>query len=158
MFFGLGKKVRQRIGSLMPVSISICKECRRAVRMVDYLKWMVTALFVAAAIGLCFVPAVNAIPAMPYVVVIAGFLAGYLLSKLAAAAYVKSKSNETAFNVFDIPVCRKMEQIGWFTMQDTGPLTRFIMTKKSFTKKIAGLCDAETEVASGIDEAADVKD
>ena len=158
MFFGLGKKVRQRIGSLMPVSIAICKDCRRAVLMADYLKWMVTAAFVAVSIGLCFIPAINAVPALPYGVVIAGFLAGYLVSKLASAAYVKAKSKETAFNVFEIPVCRKMEQNGWFTMQDTGPVTRFIMSKKSFTKKIAGLCDAEPEAAEEIDQAAAAKD
>lgn len=158
MFFGLGKKVRQRIGSMMPVSISVCRDCRRALRMADYIKWMVTAAFVAASIGLCFVPAVNAVPALPYGVVIAGFLAGYLVSKLASAAYVKAKSKETAFNVFEIPVCDKMEQAGWFTMQDTGPVTRFIMSRKSFTRKLAGLCDAQAEAAGEIDSSAAAKD
>lgn len=158
MFFGLGKKVRQRIGSLMPVSISICKDCRHALRMADYLKWLVTAALVAVSVGICFVPAVNAVPALPYGVVIAGFLAGYLLSKLASAAYVKAKSRETAFNVFDIPVCREMEQMGWFTMQDTGLVTRFIMSKKSYTKKISGLCDAASETAGEFNQAAPAKD
>lgn len=158
MFFGFGKKVRQRIGSLMPVSISICRDCRRALRMAEYLKWMVTAVFVIAAIGLCFIPAVNAIPALPYGVVIAGFLVGYLVSKLASNAYLKVKSSETAFNVFEVPVCQKMQQLGWFTMQDSGPVSRFIMSRKSFTRKIAGLYDAVPETGGEIEAAAETKD
>jgi hypothetical protein len=153
MFFGFGKKVRQRIGSLMPVSISICRSCRRSLRMVEYLKWIVIAAFVALALGLCFVPAINAIPALPYGVVIAGFLAGYLVSRLVSDAYMKAKSQKTAFNVFEIPVGKKMQEIGWFTMQDTGPVTRFIMSRKSYTKKISGLCNAEAEASAEIESA-----
>ncbi len=159
MFFGMGKKVRQRIGSLLPVSISICKDCRRALRMADYIKWLVTAATVAVAVGLCFIPAINAVPALPYGVVIAGFLAGYLLSKVASAAYVKAKSAQTAFNVFEIPICKKMEQAGWFTMQDMGSLTRYIMSRKSYTKLMSGLCAAEEQTAAGeIEKAAAAKD
>jgi len=155
MFFGLGKKVRQRIGSLMPVSISICKSCRHALRMVEYIKWIVIAAFVALSIGLCFIPSINTIPALPYGVVIAGFLAGYLVSRLASDAYIKAKSRETTFDVFEIPVCQKMQQIGWFTMQDSGPVTRFIMSRKSFTKKLSGLCDADNEMDMEIEKAPD---
>ncbi len=155
MFFGFGKKVRQKIGSLMPVSISICKDCRRALRMAEYLKWIVIAAFVGLAIGLCFIPAINTIPALPYGVVIAGFLAGYLLSRVVSDAYMKAKSKKTAFNAFDIPVCNQMQEAGWFTMQDTGPATRFIMSKKSYTKKLAGLCD---EASSEIENAPAAED
>lgn len=145
MFFGLGKKVRQRIGSLMPVSISICRDCRRTLRMVEYIKWIVVAAFIGLALGLCFIPAINAIPALPYAVIIAGFLVGYLLSRVASNAYMKRKSKEAVFNVFDIPVCRKMQEAGWFTVQDSGPATRFIMSRKSYTKKLSGLKDAVEE-------------
>jgi hypothetical protein len=150
MFFGFGKKVRQRIGSLMPVSISICRDCRRTLRMVDYLKWIVTAAFVGLSIGLCFIPAINTIPALPYGVIIAGFFVGYVVSRLVSDAYMKRKSKETVFNVFDIPVCRKMQEAGWFTIQDSGPATRFIMSRKSYTKKISGLKDAAEEASEEI--------
>jgi hypothetical protein len=158
MFFGLGKKVRQRIGSLMPVSISICRSCRRNLRMAEYLKWIVVAALVGLAIGLCFIPAINAIPALPYGVVIAGFLAGYLLSRLVSDAYMKAKSRETAFNVFEIPVCRKMQEAGWFVMQDSGPASRFIMSRKPYTKKLSGLCNAGPEAPAEIEKAPAAED
>jgi hypothetical protein len=158
MFFGFGKKVRQRIGSLMPVTIAICKDCRRALRMVEYLKWLVIAAFVGLAVGLCFIPEINALPALPFGVIIAGFLVGYLLSRVVSDAYMKAKSKKTAFNVFDIPVCKQMQEAGWFTMQDSGPATRFIMSRKSYTKKLAGLCDAAPEASAEIEDAPAAED
>ena len=158
MFFGFGKKVRQKIGSLMPVSISICRDCRRALRMVEYLKWIVIAAFVGLSIGLCFIPAINTLPALPYGVIIAGFLAGYLMSRLVSDAYMKAQSKKTAFNVFDIPVCKQMQEDGWFTMQDTGPATRFIMSRKSYTKKLAGLMGAAAEAPAEIENTPAGKD
>ena len=158
MFFGFGKKVRVRVGSLMPVSISICRDCRRALRMVDYIKWIVTAAFVGLGIGLCFIPAINAIPALPYGVVIAAFLVGYVISRVVSDAYMKRKSKQTVFNVFDIPVCRKMQEAGWFTIQDSGSATRFIMSRKSYTKKISGLRDAVDEASAKIENTPESKD
>lgn len=158
MFFGLGKKVRVKIGSLMPVSISVCKDCRRALRMVDYIKWIVVAAFIGLAVGLCFIPAINSIPALPYGVVIAGFFVGYIVSRVASDAYMKRKSKKTLFNVFDIPVCREMQEAGWFTIQDAGPTTRFIMSRKSYTKKISGLKDAEAGASEEIENTPADKD
>ncbi len=158
MFFGLGKKVRQRIGSLMPVSISICRDCRRGLRLADYLKWVSIVVFVGIAIALCFIPAINQNPILPYVVVIAGFALGYLLGKVASNLYVTAKSKTMAFNVFDIPVCRRMQENNWFTMQDNGPVSRFIMSRKSFTKKLSGLCQTGAQEAGEIEPADSVKD
>jgi hypothetical protein len=158
MFFGLGKKVRQRIGSLMPVSISICRDCRRGLRLAEYLKWLSIAVFVAIAIGICFIPAVNENPVLPYGVVIVGFALGYLLGKVASNLYVKAKSRTMAFNVFEIPVCREMQENNWFTMQDNGPISRFIMSRKSFTKKLSRLCGTGMEAAGEIEPTASAKD
>ncbi len=137
MFFGIGKKVRQRIGSLLPLSISICGECRRTLRMAEAIKWMSILLLGAAALGICFIPAVNENPIMPYVVVLVGILIGYVAGKIISSAYVNKKSAVTRFNVFDIPVCKEMRDGGWFTVQDEGAVSRFIFTKKPLIKRFA---------------------
>jgi len=141
MFFGMGKKVRQRVGSLMPVSISICKPCRRAMRITEMLKWLGFVVLVGLALILLSVPsigtAVSAMhTAMPIVVVVVAGLLGYVAGRLASNAYRQAKSAEVRFNVFDIPVCRDMQAGGWFTLQEDGPFSRFIFSKKSSTKKI----------------------
>ncbi|MDD5016693.1 MAG: hypothetical protein PHO15_01170 [Eubacteriales bacterium] len=144
MFFGIGKKVRQRIGSLMPVSISICKDCRRVLRWVEGIKWLSIAVIFAIAVAIVAIPAtgdaiVQASEALPYAVIIAGILLGYILGKVASGAYMKAKSEQTCINVFDIPVCNSMKNRGWFLVQDNPDITRFIFSKKSSTKKVADI-------------------
>ena len=93
MFFGLGKKVRQRIGSLMPLSISICKECRRSFRLIEGLKWISIIVFLAIAVIIIAVPPLGTkiaaiSPALPYGVLIAGALIGYIVGKIAGDRYM----------------------------------------------------------------------
>jgi hypothetical protein len=142
MFFGMGKRVRQRIGSLLPVSISICSECRRNFRTAESLKWLMILVFGGIGLGLCFIPGINSSQIMPYVVMLAGILVGYVAGKILSAAYVDKKSAKTRFNVFDIPVCAQMRDNGWFPVQDEGPVTRYIFTKKPMMKR---LCDVGIE-------------
>lgn len=146
MFFGLGKKVRQRIGSLLPVNISVCKDCRRTLRMVDNIKWLSIVAFIGIAIGVLFIPGVSQQNSpLPYAIVILGGVAGYIIGKLLSAAYMKAKSGKVHFNVFNIPVCADMKELGWFTVQDEGPATRFIFTKKPFIRTLGDLKKKEHE-------------
>jgi len=142
MFFGIGKKVRQRIGSLLPVSISICANCRKNFRVAESLKWLMILGFGAIAIGVCFIPAINATPALPYGVILLGILIGWMAGKVASTVYINKKSAKTRFNVFEIPVCAEMKENGWFTVQDEGPVTRLLFSKKPMIKR---LCDVGIE-------------
>ncbi len=137
MFFGIGKKVRQRIGSLIPVSLSICADCRRNFRLAESLKWMMMLLFGGIALGICFIPALNANPILPYAIILAGILVGYITGKIFSTVYVNKKAEKTRFNVFDVPVCAEMAEKGWFTIQDEGPVTRFIFSKKPMVKRLS---------------------
>lgn len=142
MFFGIGKKVRQRIGSLLPVSISICAQCRKSFRIAEFLKWLMILIFGGIAVALCFIPAINANPALPYGVILLGILIGYVAGKMASTIFVNKKSEKTRFNVFDIPVCAKMKENGWFTVQDEGSVTRFLFSRKPMIRR---LCDIGIE-------------
>ena len=144
MFFGFGKKVRQRIGSLMPLSISICRECRRSFRMVEAIKWLSIIVFVGIAILLIMIPPLgtaisDASPALPYGVLIAGGLIGYIIGKVASDRFIQAKSRKMVFNVFDIPVCADMKQRGWFALQDDSLVSRFIFSKNTKVKRVGDL-------------------
>ncbi len=141
MFFGMGKKVKQKIGSLMPTSISICRQCRRSFRIAENMKWFSIIFFAAIGILLIVLPPVSTAimsvsPALPYGILIICVVIGFFTGKLAAARYMKAKIDVMRFNVFDIPVCVKMKKKGWFTVQDDTAISRFIFSKKSFTRKI----------------------
>ena len=144
IFFGIGKKVRQRIGSLLPVNISICSDCRRALRLVDIIKWASLIVLLGLGIGLMFVPSISAVIAkadspLPYAIVIGAGVIGYFGGKFLSAAYLKSASKHTRFNVFEHPVCAKMQEGGWFTVQDEGAITRYVFGKKPFIGNIGEL-------------------
>lgn len=137
MFFGMGKKVRQRIGSILPISISMCGECRRNYRGAETIKWLTILVLAGIGLGVCFIPAVNANQVVPYAVILGSFLVGYILGKIFSGMYVNKKSAVTRFNVFDIPVCAQMKHDGWFTIQDESLVTHFIFSRKPMIKKLS---------------------
>ena len=144
MFFGIGKKVRRRIGSMVPLNISICKDCRRTFRLTEGIRWISIILLTAIAIVIVSLPSFSSrfdasASVVPYAVVAGGLLLGYIIGKLATAQYIKAKSRQTYLNIFEIPICAKMQEDGWFLVQDNPGVTRFIFSKKPVLHKIEGL-------------------
>jgi hypothetical protein len=148
MFFGFGKKVRRKIGSLMPLSISVCRKCMAAFRIAELIKWGVAALVTALAIVIIAATPLNNTLGQGYsiVAVIAMALIGYAAGRFAAHGYIKSKAGDVRFNVFDIPICAKMKDMGWFTVQDDTPVTRYIFSHKPMTKKLSRIKGTERPV------------
>ncbi len=145
MFFGLGKKVRRRIGSLVPMNISICRECRSALRLFEVIKWFSIAFFAALGIVLVSVPSTglgfdNSAAFVPYLIVIGGGVIGYLAGKLFSKMFIKAKSAQMYTNIFEIPICNEMGERGWFLVQENaGEVTRYIFSKKAMLRKIGAL-------------------
>ncbi len=142
MFFGFGKKVRQRIGSLMPVSISVCRRCRTSFRIVETMKWLSILVFVGIPIALMCIPSIGKAikgvsPALPFGIVLAAAAVGYYLGKVFSGLYVKANSKRMAFNIFDIPAGAEMKEKGWFPLQDDGDVTHILFSKKSHTRKLS---------------------
>jgi hypothetical protein len=141
MFFGFGKKVRRKIGSLMPLSVSVCKRCMAAFRTAELIKWGITAAITALAIIVLTATPLSATLAQGYsiIAVIALALIGYAAGRIIAQSYIKAKSKEVRFNVFEIPICAEMKDLGWFAVQDDTPVTRYIFSRKPMTKRISGI-------------------
>jgi hypothetical protein len=140
MFFGFGKKIRRRVGSLMPLSISVCRKCMAAFRIAELIKWGVAAMTTAIAVIVLTVTPLGTALAQGYIIaVIAAAFIGYVAGKLAAKGYISAKSKSVRFNVFEIPICAKMKEMGWFTIQDDIPVTRYIFSRKPITKKLSSI-------------------
>ena len=144
VFFGIGKKVRRRIGSMVPVNIAVCKDCRRAFRMVEGIKWISVMFFTALAILLVSLPFFTskfdaATSAVPYIIVVGGVLLGYIIGRLATVQYTKAKTEQVRLNIFEIPICAEMQENGWFLVQESPWVTRFIFSKKPVLHKTEGL-------------------
>ncbi len=145
MFFGIGKKVRRRIGSLVPMNISICKECRSALRMFEAIKWLSIAVFAAVGIVIVTAPGINlgfevSSSVYTYIIVIGGGVVGYLAGKLFSKQFIKAKSRQMYTNIFEMPICADMQERGWFLVQENnGDVTRYIFSRKPMLRKIGDL-------------------
>lgn len=141
MFFGFGKKIRRRIGSLMPLSISVCRRCMFAFRAAELIKWGIAAAITALAIIVLTVTPLGAMLAQGYsvIAVIALALVGYAAGRIASQRYFRAKSKDVRFNVFEIPICARMKDKGWFTVQDDTPVTGYIFSRKPMTKNLGSI-------------------
>lgn len=138
LFFGFGKKVRTKIGSLLPLSIACCGRCRKAFFMVDFIKFAIPAVVLLIGVLLMLIPpvtkAINGIHELAgtaFIVVM--FLIGLLAGKQYSSYFMRRKTKDVRLNVFEIPVVAKMKDIGWFVLQDQeGEVTKMIFTKNKF--------------------------
>ena len=142
MFFGFGKKVRSPIGSLISVPISCCKTCARRHRMKDFLKWIVTGIFLAIDIVLLATPSIMAglegvSWVMPIVLFLAILVGGYGLGELLTHLYVKRTEKETVYNVYDLPIVSQMKWLGWEAIQtERSGVPRLTFAKRKQRKNL----------------------
>jgi hypothetical protein len=137
MFFGFGKKVRTQIGSLLPISISCCRRCRRAFLMTDVVRYLTPFVFLVVAILLSLIPPfyalLNSLGAyVSTIFVVAMFLIGIGVGKLFFISYVTKKGKAVRFNIFDIPILEKMKDKGWFVMENDSIVTKVMFSKNKF--------------------------
>lgn len=150
MFFGIGKKVRSRIGSLLPLAISCCSRCRKAFLMADVIRYATPLVFLIIGIILMMIPPIysfmnslGALVSTLFVVVM--FLAGILAGRIFFTMYVKNKSREVRFNVFDIPIVSKMQDMGWFMLEGEGPVSKLIFSKNKMKQANLKTIDFENK-------------
>lgn len=143
MFFGLGKKIRRRIGSLVPMNISVCKECRSALRWYEAIKWLSIAFFAGVGIAIVAIPDVGldgTASLLSYIIVIAGGILGFIAGKFFAKQFIKAKAKWMYTNIFEIPICADMKERGWFLVQEnSGEVTRYIFSKKPMLRKVGDM-------------------
>lgn len=134
MFFGIGKKVRTPVGSLLTLNVAVCGRCRRAFRMVDIIQVVCLLAFLGAAVAMLVVPAIAQPMADVFVLLPVIFLvlmvgAGYGLGRSLSTAYMKRKSKEVNFNVGSIPIIRQMLHRDWYFFQTNHGIPRMNFTR-----------------------------
>ena len=128
----LGKRVA-RIGTMIPLQMSVCQKCRRRFLTIEY---MSLAVPVAVGIAALFIfsadavkgPLVNISMIAPFVGWIVAVLLGALAGKLIADGLQKSWSKEMFTDVMRHPVIVQMVEKGWT------PITAKSRTKLLFSK------------------------
>ena len=120
----IGLKVRSRAGSIVPVQLSCCKDCKRRFLRSEYIVLTITAI--AAVLGMLLVairPLNQAMKAvwmgLPIVVFAVITVGGWVASLFVRRALVKKYSELTYMNIFELPKLAQMKDKGWFELVDS---------------------------------------
>jgi len=138
MFFGFGKKIRRKVGSYMFTSISICRECRKAFRIAELLKWFTSIVAFAIAAAVAAISGINDSlnGFIIFGILVLAVIAGYLIGGVITNEYIKSKKDRMRFDVFEIPIGAEMKENGWFKLQEG---SRYLFTKKPQNRRVKDL-------------------
>ena len=150
MFFGIGKKVRTPVGSLVTMQVGICDDCKKAFRRMDYLHLGVFFGFLVAAFVLLLIPGfaepmVNLFSLLPILFVALMALAGYFLGKQLGMNALKKASKTVKIDVAEIPLVRQMLQNGWFFFQMNNGMPRIYFKKTKTYSYLRKPCEPSGE-------------
>lgn len=131
----IGVKTKCRVGSLIPVQIACCSRCRRNYFLVEYLPAFVSVIVAVAALAVLAVrsvyeplSAVNAL--LPLGIFAALVILGYVLGRLLRNGLKKAKSRETEFDIWQLPLLKKLASLGWQPLTADKAVSRLVFTKK----------------------------
>ena len=138
MFFGLGKKIRTPVGSLVTLHMASCNKCRRKYRLMESFIWIFLVGLLALSLILMAIPAVSGpisevSELLPIVFVIGLTVLGYFLGKSISTMYRERISKDVKVDLLEIPLIRVMTDKGWFFFQENkGAPKLFFNKKKTF--------------------------
>jgi hypothetical protein len=134
MFFGIGKKIRTPVGSLISLQASVCPSCRRKIKMLDYIMVLSIVVFLAVAIVLLMFPQIanpmgNLFVLLPVIFIGLMGLAGYMMGKFLQSYAMRKAAEMVKTDYSDIPVIAKLLARNWFFFQVTNGLPRVSFSK-----------------------------
>lgn len=132
----IGIKTKTKIGSMLPVQISACADCRKRIRTLDNLPLLLPLIVAAVVlIALMFQGVNNALtrvhPILPFLVFVVAVLISVLLGRIIETSLRKKYGKLTVLNPLEIPTLARMVQRGWFPLSGTNPKKiKLIFTKR----------------------------
>lgn len=117
--FGMGKKVRKPVGSLIEIPIAVCKDCKRRHNIYELLTTVCTIAGVLIGAAVLFIMSGTGMFAdanILYLLVALGGGAaiGYFAGKGFSNLYYKKNEERTEFELSRLPLVRDLMQRGWF--------------------------------------------
>lgn len=144
----LGKKVT-RIGTMIPVQMSVCKQCRSRFRLIDIMPALLLAVF--GGVGLLLLGTgklaerladiAQALPFVLWLVLVAG---GYLLGRLASNLLWKDAKKRMIVDIGDHPVIHEMLTRGWEPIAKQSK-TKLLFSKSRVNRGLGTADDAPSE-------------
>lgn len=131
----LGMKTKLRIGSLLPVQMSCCKDCRQNYQVISYLRILVPFLAAVVMLALLSIVSIRESLAARHVLLPLGLFllvvgAAVVLSRVLEGRLRKRYEKETYLNILEQPFLAKMAEQGWFEIQRGKVSSQLIFAKE----------------------------
>lgn len=131
----LGMKVKTMVGSILPLQLSCCKECRSRYNAVSNRHITVPLVIAIAMLGLLnYKPIGEAIAnvnmALPLILFVAAVGGSWLICRMTRKSLIKKHSEFTWLNVMDIPGVKELAEKNWFELNPNKGVSRLIFSKE----------------------------
>lgn len=139
----IGLKMQTRAGSLIPLQLSCCDDCRRRFRLIEYIVPSLVALFAVIAVLLVSIRQVSfALKAvwqgLPLALFVGLILVGWIVGRIVRGALVKKYAEFTHLDIFELDKLAWMKAHDWFELvpSKTKGLSKLVFTKKRLEQGI----------------------
>ena len=131
----LGMKTKAEVGSILPLQLSCCKECRRRYSNISGRHITVTLITAIAMFALLnFKPIgetiANVHMGLPLALFIAAVLGAWFICRASRKNLIKKYSELTWLKVLDIPGVDELAAKNWFEMDPGKDVSRLIFSKE----------------------------
>lgn len=131
----LGIKTKMMAGSILPLQLSCCKECRKRHNEISGRHTIVTIITAIAVLALLnFKPVGERIAnihfALPLALFLTSVLGAWLISKAARKKLIKKYSELTWLNALEIPGVDELAARNWFEIHPSQDVSRLIFSKE----------------------------
>ena len=152
----VGMKTISRTGSMVPLQIACCKECRKRLLMIEYAPTLMTVGVCALALIIMSLrPVREALMGMhmilPLVIFVVVAALALIFGRMWRKRLVDEGEKACYLRVFDLPLFAGMRERGWFEINEgKGGVTRYIFAKKRirqglYTGESAGMAEKPQE-------------
>jgi len=143
MFFGIGKKVRTPVGSLLGMQASVCPRCRKTFILSDVLQVIFLVGFIAASIILLLIPQIsepmsNVFEFLPLIFVLLLGIAGYAVGRNVQIWYMRKMAKKVKLDLAEIPFVKRMLDGGWFFFQMNNGIPKVSFSKSKQYDRLKG--------------------
>ena len=131
----IGLKTKLRIGSMLPVQLSCCSNCRKKHNAASNREAAVTltvAIIMLAVLN--FTPTAEAIaaigsymPLLLFVIVVGGT---WLIGRASRKSMIKKFSETTCMDIFDVPGLDEFTAKGWFEISPYKDMSRLVFSRE----------------------------
>ena len=135
----LGLKTRCTVGSMVPVQIACCSRCRRNFRLLEFapiavmLTVPIVVLLLLAIRGI-HRPLAQISQLLPAGVFVLSVGLGWLLGRMVRSNIRKRKGAQTEFDVWQLPLMKRLRAIGWTSITEDKQGTRLVFSEKRLAR------------------------